>query len=268
MQMVQFARLLYKVWKQTGGALVKGSKARLMINAHMQAKMQQMFGCGYDSGDIEKGLDDPLILQEFRDTGANYKVIFDELIKPRLLAGRTLLEIGPGKGSWTKAVLDNFPHGTLYAIDRLPLGPMIRQRCPSAGDRLRFVQTYSNDYSVFPDNLFDFVFSFGVFVHLPLREIETLLTRLRPKICRGGEVILQYSNWHKLDKWGWERARVPTWFRDNPNHPDVWWTKNSCATMRRVSERSGYTIVSLDLGYFQSCSVLHLKVNGSNTTEP
>jgi len=30
------------------------TKARLLLNAHMQAKMQQMFGNGYDSGDIEK----------------------------------------------------------------------------------------------------------------------------------------------------------------------------------------------------------------------
>ena len=40
--------------------------ARFLLNAHMQAKMQQMFGNGYDSGDIEKGFDDPLILKEFK----------------------------------------------------------------------------------------------------------------------------------------------------------------------------------------------------------
>jgi|GEM_PF-5816910 len=34
------------------------TKARLLLNAHMQAKMQQMFGNGYDSGDIEKGFDE------------------------------------------------------------------------------------------------------------------------------------------------------------------------------------------------------------------
>jgi hypothetical protein len=240
--------LVKQFWKRMGGTWVAQLKARWTPNVHMQAKMQQLFGKGYDSGDIEKGLDDPLLLQEFRDTGANYKVIFEELIKPRLLAGKTLLEIGPGKGSWTKAVLDHFPQGTLYVIDRLPLEHLIRQRCPGAADRLRFVQTACNDYSVFPDQLFDLAFSFGVFVHLPLREIETILTRLRPKMRRGGEVLLHYSNWEKLDQWGWERARVPTWF-----------TKNSCATMKMISERSGYTIVSLDLGYFQSCSVLHLQ---------
>jgi len=266
--MLKFVRRRFdKIWRPTGGTLVQHMRARLLINAHMQEKMQRMFGSGYDSGEIEKGLDDPLILQEFRCTGANYKVIFDELIRPRLLASRTLLEIGPGRGSWTKAVLDTFPDGTLYVIDRLPLEHMIRLRCPSAGDRLRFVQSNSNDYSMFPNNLFDFAFSFGVFVHLPLREIKTLLTRLRPKMCHGGEIILHYSNWDKLDKWGWERARVPTWFRDYPNHPEVWWTKNSSEKMKRISESSGYTIVSLDLGYFQSCSVLHLKINGTNTIE-
>jgi len=258
-----FHRVLNKI-KRTDGGLVKLARARLMINAHMQAKMQQLFGYGYDSGDIEKGLADPLILQEFRDTGANYKVIFDELIKPRLLPGSTVLEIGPGRGSWTKAVLDSLPDGTLYAIDRLPLEESIRQRCPGAGDRLRFVKTDSNDYSLFPNGAIDFAFSFGVFVHLPLREIETILTRLRPKLRIGGEIILQYSNWDKLDNWGWEKARIPAWFREHPNHPDVWWTRNNCETMRRLSERSGYSILSLDLGHFRSCSVLHLKASGPN----
>ncbi len=188
-------------------------------------KMQQMFGNGYDSGDIEKGFDDPLILKEFKLTGANYKLIFDELIKPRLGAGRTVLEIGPGKGSWTKAVLANFPDGVLYVIDRLPLEQMIRERCPSVGDRLRFVQTDSNDYFSIPNNLFDFAFSFGVFVHLPR----------------------------------WERTAVPRWFKDSPDHPDVWWTKNSCETMKSISEKSGFIVLSPDLGYFDSCSVLHLR---------
>jgi len=189
------------------------TKTRLLLNAHMQAKMQQMFGNGYDSGDIEKGFDDPLILKEFKLTGANYKLIFDELIKPRLGAGRTVLEIGPGKGSWTKAVLANFPDGVLYVIDRLPLEQMIRERCPSVGDRLRFVQTDANDYLSIPNNLFDFAFSFGVFVHLPLREIEIILTRLRPKMRAGGEMILHYSNWDKLDRRGWERTAVPRCFK-------------------------------------------------------
>ena len=67
------------------------TKARLLLNAHMQTKMQQMFGNGYDSGDIEKGFDDPLILKEFKLTGANYKLIFDDLFNRVWgLAGRSL----------------------------------------------------------------------------------------------------------------------------------------------------------------------------------
>ncbi len=260
-----FQRGLNKV-KRGVSAGAKLVRARLIMNAHMQAKMQQLFGDGYDSGDIEKGLADPLVLQEFRDTGANYKVIFDVLVKPHLLPGKTILEIGPGKGSWTKAVLDNLPpDGTLYVIDRLPMEAMIRQRCPGVGDRLRFIQTLSNDYSSVPNSTIDFAFSFGVFVHLPLKEIETILARLLPKLRSAGEVVLQYSNWDKLDKWGWEKARIPTWFRGHPNHPDVWWTRNNPETMKAIADGCGYAILSLDLGYFQSCSVLHLKVPGTNT---
>jgi SAM-dependent methyltransferase len=234
-------------------------RAALFPNAHAQNKMQELFGAGYDSGDIERGLDDPLILQEYLDTGANYKMIFDELIKPRLQTSRVILEIGPGKGSWTRAVLNHFHSGTLIVVDRLPVEDMLRERCRGAGERLKFYQTTDNDYSSFEDRSIDFVFSFGVFVHIPVPEIASILKRLRSKMVPGGEIILQYSNWDKLDKWGWERARVPVWFRDNPTHPKMWWTKNDCGTMERLSKEAGYDIESLDVSYFGTCSVLHLR---------
>lgn len=240
------------------GGLYQRLHAVLFPNAHSQNRMRELFGSGYDSGDIEKGLDDPLIRQEYVDTGANYKVIFDELLKPRLQTGKVILEIGPGKGSWTKAVLNHFHSGTLIVVDRLPVEDVLRERCRDAGERLRFYQTTDNDYSSLEDRSIDFAFSIGVFVHIPVPEIATILKRLRPKMAPGGEIILHYSNWDKLDKWGWERARVPTWFRDNPSHPKMWWTKNDCGTMGRLSKEAGYDIKSLDLNYFGTCSLLHL----------
>jgi SAM-dependent methyltransferase len=221
--------------------------------------MEELFGTGYDSGDIERGLDDPLLLQEYRDTGANYKIIFEELVRPRLRTSKVVLEIGPGKGSWTRAVLNHFPSGTLIAVDRLPLEQLLRQRCPDAGNRLKFFQTTHNDYSFLADRSIDFAFSFGVFVHIPVPEIARILKRLRSKMAPGAEILVHYSNWDKLDMWGWERARVPAWFRDRPHHPKMWWSRNDCATMEKVSTAAGYNIESLDLNYFGSCSLLHLR---------
>src|SRR5712691_2032698 len=158
-----------------------------------------------------------------------------------------------------RSVLNHFHSGTLIVVDRLPVEDMLRERCRGAGERLKFYQTTDNDYSSFEDRSIDFVFSFGVFVHIPVPEIASILKRLRSKMVPGGEIILQYSNWDKLDKWGWERARVPVWFRDNPTHPKMWWTKNDCGTMERLSKEAGYDIESLDVSYFGTCSVLHLR---------
>jgi SAM-dependent methyltransferase len=217
------------------------------------------FGHGYDSGDIEAGLDDPLVRQEYEATGANYTVIFNDLVKPRLGRDRVVLEIGPGKGSWTRAVL-NHHDGVLHVVDRLDVEDMLRARCPGAGDRLRVHQTKSNDYEFLDDRAIDFAFSIGVFVHLPLKEIAVILERLHPKMKPGGEAIIHYSNWAKLDAWtdgDWTRARVPPWFRDHPTHPRVWWTQNDSKTMESIARRTGWNIVCADLDYFGSCSVLH-----------
>jgi len=208
--------------------------------------------------DIEAGLDDPLVRQEFEATGANYTVIFNDLVKPRLGSDRVVLEIGPGKGSWTRAVL-NHHDGVLHVVDRLDLEDMLRAACPSAGDRLRVHQTKSNNYEFLDDREIDFAFSIGVFVHIPLKEIALILERLHPKMKPGGEAIIHDSNWAKLDAWtggDWTRARVPPWFKD-PTNRRVWWTQNDCTTMESIARRCGWNVIDADLDCYGSCSVLH-----------
>lgn len=224
-------------------------------------KMKQYFSDGYDSGNIEKGLSDPLILQEYEDSGGNYKIIFDQLIKPHIKSNHQLLEIGPGKGSWTTSVLNHMSSGSLHAVDVLNLRDILFERCINAHNHLQFYQIDDFNYDIFKKNTFDFVFSMGVLVHLKLREIEKLLSVVKPKIKPGGKMVIHYSNWDKLDMYGWKKARVPENFKENPEGEDVWWTKNNCEIMGELFSKLGYNILELDTNHMKRDSIALISVS-------
>jgi len=57
-------------------------------------------------------------------------------------------------------------------------------------------------YSVFPDEYFDFCFSFGVLCHNNIDSIEGMLRNVLPKMKLGGHALHQYADWEKLDAYG------------------------------------------------------------------
>lgn len=221
-------------------------------------RMMELFSHGYDSGDIARGLEDPLVAQEYSDSGGNYKTIFETLIRPTLETAGTILEIGPGGGSWSRIVLSHLSHRNdtvLHAADLLPLESHLRRNCPNAGERLVFHQIEEVDYSRFDDQTFDFVFSIGVFVHLRTTEIAALLKAVRPKIKPSGRMVVHYANWDKLERYGWEKGRVPLSFKQQPDDPSVWWPPNDCNTMARLITQCGYAVLNIDTGHMQRDSI-------------
>lgn len=224
-------------------------------------RMEKYFLNGYDSGNIEIGLADPMIMQEYKDSGGNYKTIFDELIKKHIKANYQILEIGPGKGSWTKEVLKYTTSGTLHAVDVLDIKEFLYERCGNTCKHLQFHQINDLNYDIFKNYTFDFVFSMGVFVHMRLSEIEQLLSIIKLKIKPKSKLVIHYSNWDKLEKYGWQKARIPESFKDDPEAEDVWWTKNNCEIMETIFLKLGYTVQELDTNHMKRDSIALLSVS-------
>jgi len=109
---------------------------------------------------------------------------------PYVTPRTTVLEIGPGGGRWTRYLL---AARTVYAVDYHQelldeLGVNFR------ADNLISIKNNGTDLPGVPPESIDFVFSFGVFVHLDLDLIDAYLGSFKSVLKSGGSIVLQYAD--------------------------------------------------------------------------
>src|SRR5262249_21281257 len=136
------------------------------------------------------------------------------------------LEIGPGGGRWTQYLLG---FKQLYVLDYHSelLDELSRNFHKS---NMIFVKNNGTDFPGVTTGSIDYVFSFGVFVHLDLHLIDAYLKNLRAVLKPDANVVIQYSDKTKV------MAQVNESFSDNT--PE---------TMRHTVQKAGYHIVEEDV---------------------
>ena len=102
-------------------------------------------------------------------------------ILPYVPQNAVVLEIGPGRGSWTRALLRSIPTCVMQVVDFHDVAQWLQ---PEKYDgRLKcHVISDNAGYSVFPDEYFDFCSSFGVLCHNNIDSIEEILRNVLPKM--------------------------------------------------------------------------------------
>lgn len=164
----------------------------------------------------------------------------ERFVDPYIRRGGTAVEIGPGGGRWTRYlsrmervyVVDY--HGEL--LDELR--KKVRQ--PSVIP----VQNNGDDFPGIPAACADFVFSFGVFVHLDAPIIEGYLENLHRVIKPTTNIVVQYSDKTKV------MAQVPDFSDNDPER------------MRKMVETAGYRIVEEDTTSLWHSSVMRFVEGG------
>ena len=180
-----------------------------------QAWLKQAFAHGYDSGDVARPAPDPVRAGEERAIGGSYYDVFQRAIVPFLAPDSAVLELGPGRGSWTRAMLGIVARGCVHTVDFLDVAPWLRPE--RYGGRLVCHRSSDNSFDAVPDAAFDFFFSFGVLCHNNGGHVAEILANSRPKMKPGGVAVHQYGDWSKLDAEGWERSGMPAAFKDLPD---------------------------------------------------
>ena len=159
------------------------------------------------------------------DTCPPLRHIRDTFLLPHVHSDTTVVEIGPGGGRWTRYML----HARrIYAVDPYPeLLAELRRHF----DRPNIIPVRNNgsDFPGITDQSVDFIFSFGVFVHLEKPVIADYLRNMRRIIRPGGTIVLQYSDKAK------PLARINGGF-----------TENSPEDMRAMATELGYRITEED----------------------
>jgi ubiquinone/menaquinone biosynthesis C-methylase UbiE len=101
-----------------------------------------------------------------------------------------VVEIGPGGGRWTRYMLDA---ERIYAVDyHQELLDELRRTYDQ--ENITLIKNNGDDFPGIPDESIDFLFSFGVFVHLDIDIIERYLINMRRVLKESANVVIQYGD--------------------------------------------------------------------------
>lgn len=169
------------------------------------------------------------------DVVAPLKFIRDRYVLPYVNATHTAVEIGPGGGRWTKYLLG---FGKLYVVDyHSELLKELKKNFNKTN--ITFIKNNGTDFPDIEEGCVDYLFSFGMFVHLDNNLIEAYLKNMKSIVKPGANIVLQYSDKTKI------MAQLNKDFSDNS--PDK---------MRKMVSNAGYKILEEDLTTMWHSSII------------
>lgn len=218
--------------------------------------LKKEFHYGYDSGDVEANIADEQRKQEEQRIGGSYNEIAQKLLRNYIKSNDNVLELGPGRGSWSRVILDILDDGTLTTLDFQDISKWLDME--KYKNKLIPYQVNSMDYSFLEDNTYDVFWSFGVLCHNNIDSIYQILHNIYPKMKKDSILIHQYADWEKLDDFGWERGAVPVQFKSQKDD-EIWWPRNNKKVMQIILEANGFEIVDIDCGLVERDSIFICK---------
>ncbi len=207
--------------------------------------LKSAYESGYSSGNVASAIPNLRRLREERKIGGSYRRVFKEAALPYLRPDARVLELGPGSGSWSRAILRYLPQGELQTVDFQDVTPWLKPAL--YGGRLICYQVEDNSLEKLPSDYFDFLWSFGVLCHNNRSLIAEVLANSWKKMKPGAYAVHQFGDWEKLEAFGWERGKVPINFKNLPDD-QIWWPRNDKTSMRNLAVAAGWEVVSEDLG--------------------
>ncbi len=218
--------------------------------------LKQEFGYGYDSGNVTSFFASRVRRSEEKRIGGSYRKVFQEAIRPFVKSSSDVLELGPGKGSWSRSIMSLIPNGTLTTVDFQDVTEWLE---PQHYDgRMRCNQVTDNSFDCIEDHSIDFFWSMGVLCHNNQTHIREILESALWKVKRGGYACHQFTDWKKLDAYGWHKGGVPEDFKDKPDN-DIWWPRNDTQTMTQIATDVGWHVKIADLGLLKRDGLMLLQ---------
>jgi phospholipid N-methyltransferase len=124
--------------------------------------------------------------------------IYLACIRPHVGSKTVALEIGPGRGAWSKAILER-DCAHLYAVDAAPAEHTRFWDYVGRDKRATYIVAEDFDLGEVPDSSIDFFFSFGVFCHLRPAMCESYIQSLARKMRVGANGFLMYADFDKYN---------------------------------------------------------------------
>jgi len=218
--------------------------------------LKKEFSYGYDSGNVASFFPNRVRRSEEKRIGGSYRQVFNEAIRPFVNADSNVMELGPGKGAWTRSIMKLIPEGTLQTVDFQDVSKWLEPERYQG--RLTCHQVADNAFSCIEDESIDFFWSMGVLCHNNNQHIRQLLTNSLSKVKSGGYACHQFGDWGKLEQYGWKKGGVPTNFQELPDD-EIWWPRNTTQAMEKMATDAGWKISVRDFGILKRDGLMLLQ---------
>jgi phospholipid N-methyltransferase len=169
----------------------------------------QKFGQAWSGGYYEGAPMDPMGASTYGVYGYNSVLytIYSACIRPYITSDTVVLEIGPGRGAWTKTFLERNCR-KVYAVDAAEAENTHFWEYVGKDSRAEYIVAHNCRLAEVPDDSIDFFFSFGVFCHLKPEMCEEYVQSLHSKMVRGGRGFLMIADFDKYEQCRAEAGRL------------------------------------------------------------
>ncbi len=118
-------------------------------------------------------------------------------IKPYVNSETVSLEIGPGRGAWTKTLL---PSKEVFALDALPEKHNEFYKYLGYPKNVKYFQVQDFKCEVLPDHYFNYMFSFGCLCHVSFEGISEYAANIYPKLKPGANCFWMIADYDKYNR--------------------------------------------------------------------
>lgn len=123
-------------------------------------------------------------------------VVYLTCVKPYINNGSVVLEIGPGRGSWTKTFLKA---KEIWCLDALSAEHNKFWQYIGSTEKIRYFQVSDFGCSQLPDSKFNYLFSFGTFCHISFEGITEYMRNIYPKLTSGAHCFIMIADYDKYN---------------------------------------------------------------------
>jgi hypothetical protein len=208
-------------------------------------------------------------------------------IKPYINTGSVVLEIGPGRGAFTKTILHHRPKET-WCLDAVSAEQNKFFEYIGNNESVKYFQVEDFSCSMLPEDHFNYFFSFGALCHVSFQGIESYLTNIYPILKPGAVCFIMVADYDKYNyaldnieqlsvyknlpfqkiinfNWKLYKKRFRNILGTRRSYPESqqpapgrWYhagIKQTCSLLSSL----GYFVVSPDIGIIQRDPVIHFR---------
>jgi hypothetical protein len=159
------------------------------------------FKHAFEGGYLEGSPLDPMSSSTYGIYGYNsiLYTIYSACIRPYIASDTVVLEIGPGRGAWSKAFLHRHCR-KLYAVEAADAEHTHFWDYVGEDPRAEYIVVNNLNLSGVPDHSIDFFFSFGVFCHLKPEMCEQYLQAIYRTMKHGSRGFLMIADFDKYER--------------------------------------------------------------------